>query len=236
MIDKIQNNDSSKKYSFDEFIDIIRILRGENGCPWDKEQTHESLKTPMIEECYEAVEAINNKDISNLREELGDILLQIALHSVIAEEEKEFTINDVIDEVAKKMIRRHPHVFSKEQVANTEEVLERWESIKKEEKQEESEIESIKKVPRAFPASIRAQKVLKKAARAGYGVNTYEEALEKIQEALHDMKTLREEPSKDEIDDKYGSLLLGIVNLSIFLGSNAENSLTNATDKFINNL
>lgn len=225
-----------KEYDFNGFMDIIRELRGEHGCPWDKEQTHVTLKTPMIEECYEAIEAINNKDMENLREELGDILLQVALNTVIAEENNEFTIDDVVEEVSKKMIRRHPHVFSDETLETTEDVLVKWEDIKKEEKKESSELEGILRVPRALPANIRAQKVLKKANKAGIGLSSYDEAIVKLKISINEIDEASKKGSKEEIEVKYESLMLTIVNLSIFLGLNAENSLTNATDKFINNL
>lgn len=122
------------KYSFEEFMNIIRELRSEHGCPWDKEQTHESLKKCLADETQEVFEAIDHKDYENLCEELGDVLLQVALHSVIAEEKNEFTIEDVITGVSEKMIRRHPHVFSDVKVENVEDVLANWEAIKKEEK------------------------------------------------------------------------------------------------------
>jgi tetrapyrrole methylase family protein/MazG family protein len=225
-----------KEHDFNGFMDIIRELRGEHGCPWDKEQTHESLKTPMIEECYEAIEAINNKDMDNLREELGDILLQVALNAVIAEENNEFTINDVVEEVSKKMIRRHPHVFSDETLETAEDVIVKWEDIKKEEKNESSELEGILRVPKALPANIRAQKVLKKANKAGIGISSYDEVIIKLKEIINELEEARQTGSSEQIEVKYESLMFTIVNLSIFLGLNAENSLTNATDKFINNL
>ncbi len=125
-----------KKYTFDEFMDIIRYLRSENGCPWDRKQTHESLDKYMLEEAYESVEAIRNGDKENLCEELGDVLLQIALHAVIAEEEKEFTIEDIISEESLKMIRRHPHVFGEKEDIDADQVIQNWDEIKKQEKEQ----------------------------------------------------------------------------------------------------
>lgn len=220
--------------TFDEFMDIIRRLRSENGCPWDREQTHESLRGCMLEEAYEVVESIDNQDTENLREELGDVLLQVAMHGAIAEEDGEFTIEDVIGEVGEKMIRRHPHVFGEVQAENSQEVLKNWEEIKKEEKKEKSISESILRVPKALPAAIRAEKVQKKAAKVGFDFADYEEALLKVEEELLELKEARETGNKCKIDEEFGDLLFSMVNLSRFLQLNAENSLTNATNKFIN--
>jgi tetrapyrrole methylase family protein / MazG family protein len=223
-----------KQYSFDEFMDIIRQLRSENGCPWDKEQTHESLKTCLIEECYEVIEAINNKDVKNLREELGDILLQVALHTAIAEEKMEFDIQGVINEVSEKMIRRHPHVFGDKVAMDSTQVLGNWEEIKKQEKKEKNVSESIIKVPKALPANIRAEKVQKKAAKVGLEFDDFDQALEKVYEGIEELKKARKVVDFDDISEEYGDLMFYVVNLSTFLQLNAENSLTNATDKFIN--
>lgn len=283
-----------EKYNFKDFVDIIRILRGENGCPWDREQTHESLKSCMIEECYEVVEAINNKDMTNLREELGDVLLQVVMHAVIAEETEKFTIADVIQDISEKMIRRHPHVFgsgedkitvnvlqsdtvnalqsdivnalqsesgmekderqgkaedAKErlqneislgkgkklrQVETTEDVLQNWEQIKKEEKNENTGAEALNRIPKALPANIRAQKVQKKAAKFGMEFENYEQVLGKVYEELEEMEEERKLGHKAQFEEEFGDLMFSIINLSRFLHINAENSLTNATDKFIN--
>lgn len=275
-----------EKYNFKDFVDIIRILRSKNGCPWDREQTHESLKSCMIEECYEVVEAINNKDMTNLREELGDVLLQVVMHAVIAEETEKFTIADVIQDISEKMIRRHPHVFGtgedkitvnvlqsdtvnvlqsesgmeKEerqgkaedaierlqneislgkgkklrQVETTEDVLQNWEQIKKEEKNENTGAEALNRIPKALPANIRAQKVQKKAAKFGMEFENYEQVLGKVYEELEEMEEERKLGHKTQFEEEFGDLMFSIINLSRFLHINAENSLTNATDKFIN--
>ncbi len=219
-------------YSFEEFMDIIRRLRVE--CPWDREQTHESLKSCLLEECYETIEAINNKDKENLCEELGDILLQVALHSVIAEEKKEFTIQEVISEEAKKMIRRHPHVFGEVQVENSEVVLKNWDDIKKQEKKSVSIEEELRSVPKALPANIRAEKVQKKAAKAGMDFKGYKQALDRVYQELEELGKSVEIGDKSNIQEDFGDVMFSIVNLSRILQLNAENSLTNATNKFIN--
>ncbi len=221
-------------YSFDEFMDIIRKLRSKEGCPWDREQTHESLKTCLIEECYETIEAINNKDNENLCEELGDILLQVALHSAIAEEKGEFHITDVISGETEKMIRRHPHVFGDVTVENSEGVIKNWDEIKKIEKNTKNIAEEITGVPKAFPAMLRAEKVQKKAAKAGMDFEGYRQVLDKVEEELNELKETIENGDKTGIEEEFGDVLFSIVNLSRFLQLNAENSLTNATNKFIN--
>ncbi len=223
-----------KKYTFDEFMDIIRMLRSENGCPWDRKQTHESLKKYMIEETYEVIDAVERQDLENLCEELGDVLLQVALHTAIAQEENEFNIEDVISGISNKMITRHPHVFGTAYVKDDQEVLKNWEEIKKEEKKETTASESIVRVPKSLPANIRAEKVQKKALDAGYGYKDFEEVINHIEKSLFTLKQSKEIGNLSQINDSYEKLLFLIVNLSGFLQLNAENSLTNATNKFIN--
>lgn len=219
---------------FDKFVEILKTLRSDHGCPWDREQTHESLRQNLIEEAYEVIESIDNKDMANLREELGDVLLQVVMHSVIAEEENAFTIVDVIDEVSEKMIRRHPHVFGNVEADTSEEVLKNWDAIKRKEKQEKTLGESMQRIPKALPANIRAEKVQKKAAKVGFDFANYNEALGKVYEELKELETAKTTGNICEIEEEFGDLLFSIVNLSRFLQINTENSLTNATNKFIN--
>ncbi len=228
----------SKEYSFNEFVDIIRKLRAPDGCPWDREQTHASLRSCLIEEAYEVAEGIDiyekTKDYENLCEELGDLLLQVIMHSVIAEEEQHFTIEDVISGISEKMIRRHPHVFGDATAETSQEVLRNWEEIKKEEKSEDKVSDGMLRVARALPATIRAQKVQKKAAKIGFDFPTYEEAESKVIEELQELAEARKNGDLASQEEEYGDLLFSVVNLSRFLTLNVENSLTNATDKFIN--
>lgn len=221
-------------YSFEEFMNIIRKLRSKDGCPWDREQTHESLKTCLIEECYETIDAINNEDNENLCEELGDIMLQVALHSTIAEETQKFCIDDVITGEAEKMIRRHPHVFGDVVVENSEGVIKNWEEIKKTEKKSKNIVDEIMGIPKAFPSTIRAEKVQKKAAKTGMDFDGYEQVLKKVYEELKELEESIENGDKSDIEEEFGDVLFSIINLSRFLQLNAENSLTKATNKFIN--
>lgn len=227
-----------KSYEFADFMNIIRQLRSEDGCPWDREQTHESLKNCLIEEAYEVIEAINNKDNENLCEELGDILLQVALHTVIAEEKGEFYLTDVINGISSKMIRRHPHVFGKLDQTGTDidsnTVLQNWEEIKRQEKKEDKASEGILSIPKALPSTMRAEKVQKKAARVGLDFKNFDDVLNKVYEELEELKVAKENQDLAGIDEEFGDLMFSVVNLSRFLQLNAENSLTNATNKFIN--
>jgi tetrapyrrole methylase family protein/MazG family protein len=223
-----------KNYTFDELMNIIRQLRSKDGCPWDIEQTHESLRNCMIEEAYEVVEAINNRDYENLCEELGDVLLQVVMHAAIGEEQKEFSIEDIITSECEKMISRHPHVFGDAEAKDSQTVLRNWEEIKKKEKNHKNTSESILSIPKALPANIRAEKVQKKAAKTGFDFENYEQVLGKVYEELEELKEAKKIGNMEDIDEEFGDLMFSVVNLSRFLQLNAENSLTNATNKFIN--
>lgn len=161
-----------EKHNFDSLVRIMALLRSENGCPWDREQTHESIRANMIEETYEVIEAIDNKDPVLLREELGDALLQIVFHSRISEEEGQFCVDDVIHDVCAKLIHRHPHIFGDVQADTSETVLNNWEAIKTEEKQRIGLSGTLQSIPPALPALMRAQKMVKKSAKAGVQPNT----------------------------------------------------------------
>lgn len=226
----------SKKecYSFEDLKLVMNILRSEEGCPWDKEQTHESLKSSTLEEVYEVMDAINNQDILNLKEELGDVLLHVIFHSKIAEDDQNFTINDVIHELVVKLIRRHPHVFKDDQADTSGEVLVKWESIKKEEKQYSSYTQRLESVPKAMPALLRAYKVQKKAAQIGFDFPSFEEAYKKLYEEIEEFDEAFQKKDQNAIEEEYGDLLFSVVNISRFFGTNPEISLTNATEKFIN--
>lgn len=224
------------KYTYEDLLNVIARLRGPDGCPWDKQQTHESLRKCMIEEAYETVEAINLKDDDNLKEELGDVLLQVVMHARIAGEAGRFDMTDVVDGVTRKMIRRHPHIFGNGNVQTPEAVAGGWEAIKRQEKNETSPVEGIRRVPRALPANLRAEKVLKKAAAAGYNFPSQKDVEDRVD---RDFKRLGEVLAGHEDlrpEDVLGCLLFDLINLSRFLDVNMENSLTNVIEKFINRL
>ncbi len=231
-------------YSYEEFLKVIETLRSENGCPWDREQTHASLKQCMLEEAYEVIDGIKEYeatgDYKNLREELGDVLLQVVMHAQIAKEEGRFTMEDIVDEVCEKMIRRHPHVFGEKSAENSTESLKVWEEMKKQEKKEETLADTLHRVAKAFPANIRAEKIQKKAAKSGFEFESMEQVLSKVKEELEELEEViaqnkvAENPQNDRVEEEFGDLMFSMINLSRFLGLNAENSLTNATNKFIN--
>lgn len=226
-----------KRYTFDEFMDIIRYLRSEEGCPWDRKQTHESLERYMLEEAYESVEAIRCGNKENLCEELGDVLLQIALHAVIAEETEEFTIGDIITGESLKMIRRHPHVFGNKEAIDAGQVVKNWDEIKKQEKKQENTADTLKDIPRALPALMRAEKAIKRAGKNGQEDardKDLENTFKSLSDSLSGLKNQWENRDEEHLEENFENLLFQIVNLSVFLQLNAENSLTNATNKFIN--
>lgn len=223
----------NKKHGFKDLVSIINTLRGENGCPWDREQTHESLEKCLIEECYEVIEAIRNKDTENLCEELGDLLLQVVFHSSIASDYDGFSIQDVTNTVTEKMIKRHPHIFSDVSIETSDDVLDNWEAIKMKEKNQESYTKVLKDIPMNFPGLLRAQKLQDKARKVGFDFDNTEETIEKITEELDEMLEAYKGGSKEEIEEEIGDLLFSIVNFSRFLKINSEICLTNTIEKFI---
>ncbi len=226
-----------KKEAIERLAEIIGILRKE--CPWDKVQTHESLRPGMLEEAYEVVDAINNHDLENLREELGDVLLQVVFHAHIEEENQNFDLTDVINEECEKMIRRHPHVFLEESENNhaksIDKVLEKWENIKVQEKGTSDVTSRMEKVPKALPALVRAAKIQKKAAESGFDWDDISGAFEKVQEEYREVsECYAENPSGlDALKEEVGDLLFSVVNIARFLGIDPEDALDYTNNKFI---
>lgn len=221
--------------AFKRLSRIISILRKE--CPWDRKQTHDSLRSCMIEEAYEAVDAIDRKDAANLEEELGDVLLQVIFHANLAEEEKLFDMTSVINGECEKMIRRHPHVFLKEtsnnDIKSIDKVLEKWENIKAEEKKTTSGTKVMADVPLALPALTRAAKIQKKAADAGFDWDDVTGALDKIREETSELAEAAESRDLSHITEELGDLLFSVVNVSRFLKTDPEEALKQSTEKFI---
>ena len=226
------------RYTLDDFVEVMKALRGENGCPWDRVQTHESLRMDMLEEAYEAANAIDNNDMANLCEELGDVLMQVVFHSRIEEEKGEdaaFTLEDVIRGIGEKMVYRHPHVFGTGEVkADTpEQVLVNWEALKKAEKDTKTQTDVMNSVPEALPALIRARKVQKKAADVGFDFPVTADAFKKVYEEVQELEAAANEGSGD-MEEEFGDVLFAMVNISRFLKINPEFALTKAIKKFIN--
>ncbi len=217
--------------AFSRLWEIIKILRRE--CPWDREQTYDSLVPCMLEESYEAVDAVNKKDMPNLREELGDVMLQVLMNSVIAEENGDFLLISVINDECEKMIRRHPHIFSEENIKSVDKVLEKWENIKGKEKGTMTQTSVLENVPRALPALTRSYKVQKKAADVGFDWDDVSGAFQKIKEETEELLAASVSDNRNAIKDEVGDLLFSVVNAARFLKIDPEQALTGTTEKFI---
>lgn len=223
---------------FDEFVSIVKRLRNE--CPWDREQTHDSIRHLLLEETYEVLEAIDNKDFEELKIELGDLLLQIAFNSIIAEGNGKFDLKDVINAINKKLIRRHPHVFGDVKVSGTKEVLKNWEYIKINEKERKSILEGV---PKELPALTRAYRLQEKSSKVGFDWDTSEESFKKVEEEILEFKDAAEklknkkgilnENDLSELETELGDILFAIVNYSRFLNINPENALRKTISKYI---
>lgn len=213
-------------------LKVVETLRGENGCPWDREQTIKSLRPYLIEEAYELLDAIDKGDINEHREELGDLLLQVALQSEIRKEAGEFNFDDVAEQIAEKLIRRHPHVFGDIQVANSEEVLKNWEKIKKTEKTKNKSV--LSGVPKNLPALQKAQRIQSRAAKVGFDWDEPDQVIEKIAEEVEELKVAFKNNDRDEILSEFGDVLFSIVNLARFADISAEDALRKTNLKFTN--
>ena len=220
-------------YTVDDLLEIMRLLRSPEGCPWDREQTHESIRTDFLEETHEALEAINNGDAAALEEELGDVLLQVVFHSRIEEEKGVFAFDDVVDGICKKLIVRHPHVFGETTVDSAGEVLQNWDAIKRRTKGDKTQADLLGSVPRTLPALMRAAKVQNRARRVGFYWPDVSGALESLDSERAELKEAIDEGDPDAVEEELGDLLFSAVNVSRFLKTDAEQALTRATDKFI---
>jgi len=217
---------------FQQLVSIMARLRAPGGCPWDREQTHESLLPQLIEEAYEVAGAVRAKDTANLREELGDLLLHVVMHAEIAREGGRFDINDVLNETSKKLIRRHPHVFGQTNLRDSGAVLRQWESIKHDE-QKESHTHYLDSVPEALPALMRAQKTQSKAARVNFDWSELGDVIAKVDEELTETRSAIASEDRASIEDEIGDLLFAVVNLARKCNVDAETALQFATDKFV---
>lgn len=225
--------DFKTKYSMADLLQIMRILRSPDGCPWDREQTHQSIRSCFIEETYEAVEAIDTDDTELLKEELGDVLLQVLFHSQIEAESGSFDFSDVVDGIAKKMIVRHPHVFGDTVVKNSDDVLVNWDAIKKKTKSQTTQTEVLQSVSVALPALMRSAKVQQKAAKVGFDWPDISGALQKVDEELSELKEAVKEDDQTACGEELGDLLFSVVNVSRFLHLEPEQTLSLACNKFI---
>lgn len=215
--------------AMDEFVEIMARLR--KGCPWDIKQTHESLRPYLVEEAYELLEALDTGDDSAIREELGDLLLQIVFHARLAEERGAFDMSDVIEGISKKMISRHPHVFADAHYETAEEVVGQWEQRKKEEgKMRDSLLDGV---PQTMPALLRAARLQSRAARVGFDWDEIEDVIKKLEEEIGEFRATLKERKPEEVEDELGDVFFSLVNVARFVGVNPEDALRKTISKFI---
>jgi tetrapyrrole methylase family protein / MazG family protein len=217
----------------ERLLAVMRRLRSETGCPWDREQTLDSLKPCLIEEAYELLDAIDDRDYDRIREELGDVLLQVVFQARVCEEEGRFDFNQVAAGLCEKLVRRHPHVFGEVKADTADEVLGNWDRIKKQEKGGAQPASIVAGIPRHLPALQKAHQVQKRAARAGFDWPELDGVMEKIEEELVEVREALETGREEAVKEEIGDLLFSVVNLSRFLGHNPEELLHHNVDKFI---
>lgn len=229
----IDNFEFKDRYNIEDLLHIMQCLRAPGGCPWDAEQTHESIKKNLIEETYEVIEAINKQDKELLLEELGDLLLQVVFHAEMENEKGGFTFDDVCDGVCQKLVERHPHVFGTVEANNAEEALSSWDAVKRKKKGQKKGSVPMLSIPRELPALMRADKVQTKAKKTGFDWPDVSGALDKLEEETGELKEAIAAGEKEHISEELGDLLFSAVNVSRFVDIDAEEALTCATDKFI---
>ncbi len=223
--------ETKESYGYEDLIEIMRLLRAPGGCPWDAEQTHQSIRRNLLEEAYEAAEAIDLNDRALLCEELGDVLLQVVFHARMEEEAGGFSMPDVCDGVCRKLILRHPHIFGDVTVSGTEEVLKNWDDIKRDSKGQITHTQAMESVAKSLPALIRAEKIQTKAKKAGFDWEDVSGSLDKVSEELEELKAAV--ASGGNVEEELGDLLFSAVNVSRFLKVDAEQALERANEKFI---
>ena len=225
------NFEMKSHYDYEDLLQVVHILRSPGGCPWDQEQTHRSIRRDFLEEAYEAAEAIDTGDTALLREELGDVLLQVVFHADIESDAGRFTMADVVDEVTKKMIFRHPHVFGEVQADTTEQVLVNWDQLKQEEKAQKTATDTLDSVARTLPGLWRAEKVQKKAAKAGFDWADISGALEKLDEETAELRAAV--MGEGDVEEELGDVLFAAVKVARFAGVDPEVAIGNTCEKFI---
>ncbi len=221
----------AKDYHIDDLIQIMELLRAPGGCPWDRAQTHQSIRANMLEEAYEAADAIDSMDMDNLKEELGDVLLQVVFHARMAQEAGAFTFDDVVDGICKKLVYRHPHVFGTASAGDPEGALSAWDAQKRTEKGQRTTGDALDSVARALPALTRAAKLQSKAAKAGFDWENISPALDKLSEELEELETAIAENTN--VEEELGDLLFAAVKVGRFAGVDGETALQKACEKFI---
>ncbi len=240
--DRIRHNAAMTGSKFERLVEIMAILRGPKGCPWDKEQDFNTLKPMLVEEVYEVLEAIDNNDFEGLSEELGDILLHVVFHGQLAREQGRFDINTVIDKICEKLVRRHPHVFGNEQASSSDEVIRNWEAIKAREKADKLQNRTpeqrslLEGIPSKLPAIHEAHQISSRAARVGFDWPDIEGVFEKLQEEVRELKEViaedKDDSRRERLEDEIGDMLFVIVNIARYLKVDSESALKRANRKF----
>lgn len=225
--------DYKENYKLDDLLAIMKILRGENGCPWDREQDHNSIRNNFLEETYEVLEAIDLGNVDLLREELGDVLLQVVFHASMEEDAGNFDFDGVCDGICKKLILRHPHIFAGQVAENSDQVLQRWDEIKQQSKGQTTVTETLQSVPEVFPALMYSEKVQKRAAKSGFDYPDGKYAMADLESELLELKEAIAKKDQANIDEELGDLLFSVVNVARFVRCDAESSLKAAAKKFI---
>lgn len=221
------------KYGFEDLVNIVKVLREPGGCPWDREQTHQSIRENFLEETYEVLEAIDTLNPELMQEELGDVLLQVVMHADMARDEKWFSIDEVCNDICQKLIIRHPHVFGDVTVSSTGDVLKNWDDIKRQTKSQKTQSEAMAAIPATYPALMKAQKVQSKAKKAGFDWDNAEGAFLKIEEEAEELKAALNAGNASQVEDELGDLLFSAVNIARFCNCDAETALEKATKKFM---
>ncbi len=221
-----------KSYDCRDCVEIIRRLRSENGCPWDNEQTHDSLRKYFLEEVYEALDAMDRRDFDGLKEELGDVLWEVFFIARIAEQEGRFSIEDIFQVLGEKMVRRHPHIFGEAVAPTSGDVVSQWAEIKKAEGKTTRTHDIIAKVPASLPALLRAFRISERAAKAGFDWENADQVMEKVREELGELEQARAEGKKDRMEEELGDLFFALVNLGRHLGISPEDGLRRTIGKF----
>ena len=221
------NFNPKDRYGFEDLVEIMAILRSPEGCPWDREQTHKSIRNNFLEEVYEAVDAIDHKDTANLREELGDVMMQVVFHAQIAREEGLFGLEDVLDEVCQKLIRRHPHIFGTVSANTSQEVLKNWDAIKRQEKGQNSVSDTLRQVPTALPALMYAQKLQSRARKGGFSLASIQSPMEEMEQAMQQLG------KGEQTEQALGRLLFAAALQAGEQGLSAEEALTYEARRFV---
>ena len=221
-----------ERYNFYDLVEIMKFLRAPDGCPWDRVQTHTSIRSNLIEETYEVIEAIDNNDSDLMREELGDVMLQVVMHAEMADEDGLFDINDVINELCQKLVIRHPHVFGEVKAENSDEALKSWDDVKMATKSQKSQSQAMDSVSKALPSLMRATKIQQKAAKIGFDWDSVDGAFDKVCEETKELKNAIDNNDSENQVEELGDLLFSVVNVARFLKIDSEKALYDACDKF----